>query len=82
VREVLPAAASAAEGVHPQGLKAPKNLGQGSNGNAEQAAEELFRAVILSVAKDLALCIFNTMRDSASPAAPQNDSPDGFSRSL
>ncbi|MGA3164723.1 MAG: hypothetical protein ABSF14_01250, partial [Terriglobia bacterium] len=35
-----------------------------------------------SVAKDLALCISNAMRDSASPAAPQNDSPDGFSRSL
>jgi hypothetical protein len=48
----------------------------------QQAAEELSRAVILSEAKDLALCIFNAMRDSSSPAAPQNDSPHGFFRSL
>jgi hypothetical protein len=47
-----------------------------------QAAQKGFRAVILSVAKDLALCIFMEIRDSSSPAAPQNDSPDGFFRSL
>jgi hypothetical protein len=45
------------------------------------AAEDLFRAVILSEAKDLALCFFNAMRDSLSPAAPQNDDSNGFFRS-
>ncbi len=39
-------------------------------------------AVILDEAKNLALAIFMALRDSSSPAAPQNDSPDGFSRSL
>jgi hypothetical protein len=47
-----------------------------------QAAEKLSRAVILSGAKDVGLCIFMAMRDSSSPAAPQNDSPDGFFPSL
>jgi hypothetical protein len=49
---------------------------------AEQAAEKPSNAVILSGAKDLALCIFNAMRDSSSPAAPQNDSAYEFLRSL
>jgi len=48
----------------------------------EAAAEKRFPAVILSVAKDLALRIFVEIRDSSSPAAPQNDSPEGFVRSL
>jgi hypothetical protein len=39
-------------------------------------------AVILSEAKNLALSILKAMRDSSSPAAPQNDSADGFFRSL
>jgi hypothetical protein len=32
--------------------------------------------------KNLALRIFMNIRDSSSPAAPQNDSPNGFFRSL
>jgi hypothetical protein len=40
---------------------------------AEQAAEERFQAVIVSEAKSLVLSIFKTMRDSSSPAAPQDD---------
>ena len=39
-------------------------------------------AVILSAAKNLALSVFRAMRDSSSPGAPQNDSADGFFRSL
>jgi hypothetical protein len=35
-----------------------------------------------SEAKNLALRIFMNIRDSSSPAAPQNDSPNGFFRSL
>jgi hypothetical protein len=38
-------------------------------------------AVILSEAKDLALCVFMNIRDSSSPAA-QNDSANEFFRSL
>jgi hypothetical protein len=48
----------------------------------EQAAEKRFPAVILSEAKNLALCIFMNIRDSSSPAAPQNDSAYEFFRSL
>jgi hypothetical protein len=51
-------------------------------GGALQAAEKPHNAVILSAAKDLALSIFKAMRDSSSPAAPQNDSADEFFRSL
>jgi hypothetical protein len=54
-----------------------------------QAAEKSSRAVILrpfavilSAAKNLALSIFMAMRDSSSPAAPQNDSLGGFFRTL
>jgi hypothetical protein len=36
-------------------------------GGAEQAAEKLYNAVILSAAKDLALSIFKAMRNSSSP---------------
>jgi hypothetical protein len=50
--------------------------------DASQAAEKRFPAVILSEAKNLALRIFTAIRDSSSPAAPQNDGPDGFFRSL
>jgi type IV secretory pathway VirB2 component (pilin) len=39
-------------------------------------------AVILSAAKDLALGIFVEIRDSSSPAAPQNDSVYQLFRSL
>jgi hypothetical protein len=39
-------------------------------------------AVILSEAKNLALRIFMNMRDSSSPAAPQNDTAYEFFRSL
>jgi hypothetical protein len=46
----------------------------GWKGGAEQAAEKPANAVILSEAKDLALSAFKAMRDSSSPAAPQNDS--------
>jgi hypothetical protein len=49
---------------------------------AEQAAEKLFQAVILSEAKNLALSILKTMRDPSSPAAPQDDSLKAFFRSL
>jgi len=48
----------------------------------KQAAEKRLNAVILSVAKDLALRVFMAMRDSSSPAAPQNDSAVAFFRSL
>jgi hypothetical protein len=48
----------------------------------KQAAEKRLNAVILSVAKDLALRVFMAMRDSSSPAAPQNDSVGAFFRSL
>ncbi|MGA2987046.1 MAG: hypothetical protein ABSG32_24880 [Terriglobia bacterium] len=51
-------------------------------GGAEQAAEKHYNTVILSAAKDLALSIFEAMRDSSSPAAPQNDSADELFRSL
>jgi hypothetical protein len=47
-----------------------------------QAAEKRFQVVILSEAKNLALSIFKTMRDPSSPAAPQDDSPSEFFRSL
>jgi hypothetical protein len=47
-----------------------------------EAAEKRFLAVILSEAKNLALRIFMTVRDSSSPAAPQNDNAHGFFRSL
>jgi len=47
-----------------------------------QAAGKRFQAVILSEAKNLALSIFKTMRDPSSPAAPQDDSLEGFFRSL
>jgi len=49
---------------------------------AIQAAEKRFPAVILSEAKNLALRIFMNIRDSSSPAAPQNDSAYEFFRSL
>jgi hypothetical protein len=49
---------------------------------AEQAAEKRSPAVILSEAKNLALRIFMNIRDSSSPAAPQNDSAYEFFRSL
>ena len=49
---------------------------------AEEAAEKPSNTVILSGAKDLALCLYKAMRDSSSPAAPQNDSAYGFFRSL
>jgi hypothetical protein len=49
---------------------------------AKQAAEKGLNAVILSEAKDLALNVFMAMRDSSSPAAPQNDSLGRFFRSL
>jgi hypothetical protein len=39
-------------------------------------------AVILSEAKNLALRIFMKIRDSSSPAAPQNDTAYEFFRSL
>jgi hypothetical protein len=48
----------------------------------EQAAEKRFQSVILSEAKNLAPSIFKTMQDPSSPAAPQDDSPGGFFRSL
>jgi hypothetical protein len=51
-------------------------------GGAKQAAEKPLQAVIPSGAKDLALSFFQTMRDSSSPAAPQNDSANEFFRSL
>jgi hypothetical protein len=51
-------------------------------GGALQAAEKRFPAVILSVAKDLALRIFMDIRDSSSPAAPQNDTAYEFFRNL
>jgi hypothetical protein len=56
-------------------------FGQCWKGGAKQAAEKPYNAVILSAAKDLALSIFKAMRDSSSPAAPQNDSADEFFRS-
>jgi hypothetical protein len=49
---------------------------------ASQAAEKRLPAVILSEAKNLALRIFMNIRDSLSPAAPQNDSAYEFVRSL
>jgi hypothetical protein len=49
---------------------------------SEEAAEKRFPTVILSEAKNLALRIFMNMRDSLSPAAPQNDSAYEFFRSL
>jgi hypothetical protein len=49
---------------------------------AEELAEKRFNAVILSGAKNLALRIFMAMRDSSSPAAPQNDSAHEFFRNL
>ncbi|MGO8736522.1 MAG: hypothetical protein ACLQVM_27435, partial [Terriglobia bacterium] len=36
----------------------------------------------LSEAKNLALSVFKAMRDPSSPAAPQDDSPKEFFRSL
>ena len=39
----------------------------------QQVAEKLFGDVILSVAKNLVLKRVNNLRDSSSPAAPQND---------
>jgi len=51
-------------------------------GGVLQAAEKRFPAVILSVAKDLALRIFMDIRDSSSPAAPQNDTAYEFFRNL
>ena len=57
-------------------------VGRCRKGGPLQAAEKPLRAVILSGAKDLALSIFKAVRDSSSPAAPQNDSMDGFFRSL
>jgi hypothetical protein len=50
--------------------------------HASQAAKKPFQAVILSVAKNLALSIFNAVRDPSSPAATQDDCPEGFFRSL
>jgi hypothetical protein len=52
------------------------------DGTASQAAEKPSSTVILSAAKNLALCIFKAMRDSSPPAAPQNDIGYGFFRSL
>jgi len=57
-------------------------LGGGRKAAASQAAEKRFLAVVLSEAKNLALRIFMEMRDSLSPAAPQNDNSHGFFRSL
>ena len=50
-------------------------------GGAKQAAEKSLQAVIPSGARNLALSIFKTMRDSSSPAAPRNDRPEWFFRS-
>ena len=46
------------------------------------AAKNLALPLRVDYAKDLALSIFKAMRDSSSPAAPQNDSATGFFRSL
>jgi len=46
------------------------------------AAKNLALALRVNYAKDLALVIFNAMRDSSSPGAPQNDSACEVSRSL
>ena len=51
-------------------------------GGALQASGKPFPAVILSEAKNLAMRIFMNIRDSSSPAAPQNDSAYEFFRSL
>ncbi|MGO8734636.1 MAG: hypothetical protein ACLQVM_17810, partial [Terriglobia bacterium] len=48
----------------------------------KQAAEKPRHTVILSEAKNLALSVFKAMRDPSSPAAPQDDSPKEFFRSL
>ena len=40
------------------------------------------QGVIPSGARNLALSVFQAMRDSSSPAAPRSDSPPGFFRSL
>jgi hypothetical protein len=47
-----------------------------------QVAGKRSEAVILSEAKNLALCIFKDLRDSSPSAAPQHDGPDEFFRSL
>ncbi|MGA2985924.1 MAG: hypothetical protein ABSG32_19120, partial [Terriglobia bacterium] len=44
------------------------------------AAKNLALPLRVDYAKDLALSIFKAMRDSSSPAAPQNDSATGFFR--
>src|SRR5208283_3535065 len=43
------------------------------------AAKNLALPLRVNYAKDHALCIFKAMRDSSSPAAPQNDTGGGFS---
>jgi hypothetical protein len=65
----------------PQG-KIPASGSEGRKSGAYQAAEKPFIAVILSAAKNRALSIFKALRDSSSPAAPQNDSDGEFFRSL
>jgi len=50
-----------------------------------QGAEKPFLAVIpipQARERNLALSVFKTMRDSSSPAAPRNDTPNDFFRSL
>ena len=44
--------------------------------------ENLIGTVIPSEARNLALSIFNALRDSSSPAAPRNDSKNEFSHRL
>ena len=59
-----------------------ERFGGSRKGGAFQAAEKPSNIVILSEARDLALSIFKTGRDSSSPAAPQIDKAEGFFRSL
>jgi hypothetical protein len=44
--------------------------------------DNLLWTVLPSEARNLALSIFNTMRDSSSPSAPRNDSKSEFSHGL
>jgi len=46
------------------------------------AARNLALPLRVYYAKDLALSVFKAMRDSSSPAAPQNDSAVAFFRNL
>jgi hypothetical protein len=58
------------------------NVFEHSLARASHGAEKPFQAVIPSGARNLALSVFKTMRDSSSPAAPRNDTPNEFFRSL